>query len=171
LALDQATLSGWSVLDSEQKNDKQVVAKGLINLKDFDKPYACFRQEVIQLITKFKPDCLVYEDLRSMRNVNTVKKLQQITGIVMEICEAYSLPYYEYLTVSVRAKLCKIKTGKGGRGTKMDLAHMICDLYGWEFPVDKNGNEVVKDTHWFFNETDAIGLAIYHLRYGQTKRK
>lgn len=162
MALDQATVSGWAFLI-----DDQVIAKGLINQKEFSVPYTCFRQKLLQLIDKFQPDVLIFEDLRSMRNAFTVKKLQQITGIIIETCESIPIPYYEYLTVSVRAKLCIKKTGNKGRGTKADLAHMICYKYNWQFPVDKKGNEVTKDTHEFFNISDAIGLGLYHYKYGK----
>jgi Holliday junction resolvasome RuvABC endonuclease subunit len=162
LAIDQATLSGWVVL-----GDEQVIAKGLINLKEFDFPMASFRQTLILLINKYNPEFLVFEDLRSMRNAITTRKLQQITGIIMEVCETQHLPYREYLTVSVRAKLCTIKTGERGRATKFDLAHRICVLFNWDYPVDKKGNEVKNDQHEFFNITDAIGLGLYHLKYGR----
>ena len=155
-------MSGYAVFDGEHIFDK-----GLIDLKKVEFPFAEFRQTLIKLINEYKPDVLVYEDLRSMRNAFTVRKLQQLTGIVMEVCESHSLPYREYLTVSVRAKLCTTKTGKGGRATKFDLAHRICDLYDWEYPIDKNGNEVKNDQHQFFNLTDAAGLGLYHIKFGK----
>jgi Holliday junction resolvasome RuvABC endonuclease subunit len=166
LAIDQATLSGWVVM-----KDEQVIDKGLIDLKKFSFPYAEFREILIKLTIKYNPDVLVFEDLRSMRNAFTVRKLQQITGIVIEVCESLHLSYQEYLTVSVRAKLCKIKTGERGRATKFDLAHMVCDLYDWDYPIDKNGNEVTKKEHDFFNISDAIGIGLYHYRYGIGKNK
>jgi Holliday junction resolvasome RuvABC endonuclease subunit len=154
-------VSGWAILD-----DEQVIAKGLINQKEFSVPYACFRQTLIKLIERYQPDVLVFEDLRSMRNAFTVRKLQQITGIVIEVCETLYLPYQEYLTVSVRAKLCIIKRNKG-RATKFDLARMICNKYDWDYPVDKKGNEIKNEQHKFFNLTDSIGLGLYHLKFGK----
>jgi Holliday junction resolvasome RuvABC endonuclease subunit len=151
--------------------DEQVINKGLINIKEFDLPYASLRQKLLQLITKYEPEVLVFEDLRSMRNAFTVRKLQQITGVVIETCESHHLPYHEYLTVSVRAKLCKTKTGERGRATKFDLARMICNLYDWDYPVDKKGNDVTKKEHEFFNISDAAGIGLYHYKYGKVVDK
>jgi Holliday junction resolvasome RuvABC endonuclease subunit len=54
---------------------------------------------LLQLIVKYEPNVLVLEDLKSMRNAHTVRVLQRITGIVIEVCESHHLPYREYLTV------------------------------------------------------------------------
>jgi hypothetical protein len=44
---------------------------------------------------------------------------------------------------------------------------MVCNLYSWDYPVDKRGNEIKNNTHEFFNLTDAAGLGLYHLKYGK----
>lgn len=100
-----------------------------------------------------------------MRNAFTVRKLQQITGVVKEVCETYNVPYHECLTVTVRSKLCTVKTGEKGRATKFDLAREVCSFYDWEYPLNKNGTEIKNAQHKFFNITDAAGMGLYYLKY------
>lgn len=121
--------------------------------------------KILGLIDTYKPDIILFEDLRSMQNAQTVRKLFKFTGIIEEIAQTLQIKYCECLTVSVRAKLCETKTGPRGNGTKFDLCKMLCKKYDWEYPVDKKGNEVTNKEYWFFNISDAVGNGIYWLRY------
>lgn len=162
LAIDQASLSGWSFFI-----DDKLIDKGLIDIKKHEYPLASFRAEIVFLIYKHNPDVIVFEDLVSMRNAKSVRKLQRITGVLEEVSQFYNIKYFEYPTVSVRSKLCPIKTGEKGRATKFDLARVVCNKYNMEYPLKKNGEEVTDPQAEFFNLSDSVGLAMYHLRYGK----
>ena len=144
-------MSGWSVL-----NDDMLIDYGLINANKESEPLYFFRTEIIKLITNYKPNIIVWEDLKSMRNLKTVRRLSEFTGNLREICEEFNIPYLEAFTGSVRAKICTQK-GSGNRGTKTkeDVATVIVDKYELEIPETK------KDKDIFFNITDSIAMGLY----------
>ena len=129
---------------------------GLINATKEPKPLYFFRTEIIKLITNYKPNIIVWEDLKSMRNLKTVRRLSEFTGNLREICEEYDISYLEAFTGSVRAKVCTQK-GSGNRGakTKEDVANVVVDKYGLEIPATKKEKDI------FFNITDSIAMGLY----------
>lgn len=152
MSIDQATLSGWSVL-----NNDVLVGYGLIDTSKKSKPLYFFRTEIIKLISDNKPDIIVWEDLKSMRNLKTVRRLSEFTGNLREICEEFGLLYLEAFTGSVRARVCNHKKGSGKRGTKTkeDVAEVIASKYELEIPETKKEKEI------FFNITDSIAMGLY----------
>ncbi|NLE05092.1 MAG: crossover junction endodeoxyribonuclease RuvC [Crenarchaeota archaeon] len=144
-------MSGWSVL-----NDDMLIDYGLINANKKPEPLYFFRTEIIKLITNYKPNIIVWEDLKSMRNLKTVRRLSEFTGNLREICEEYKISYLEAFTGSVRAKVCTQK-GSGNRGakTKEDVANVIVNKYELEIPETKKDKEI------FFNISDSIAMGLY----------
>jgi Holliday junction resolvasome RuvABC endonuclease subunit len=172
LNIDQAkNISGYSVL-----NDLQLVDRGLINLKGIDNRMPIYTQTIIKLISQHEPDVICFEDLKTNQNPDTIRDLAEMTGIIKLIAESQKIPWRKYIPVSIRAKLCTKKTGAGGRGTKTDLAERICELYNIEFPYDEifgtytkgknKGKPKINFDHEFLNQTDAIGIGLYHYHYG-----
>lgn len=162
LAIDQSsTTSGYAFLE-----DKELVKYGTF----YSRPnYAIkFSNKVKRLIDYFKPDIVVWEDLKGNRNVRTVRMLAEVTGILRLICEEKNMEYREYIPISVKAKVVKKKgSGDRGRKTKMDLAEEICALYGITLPSGvfgktKTGLIKIREQHEFFNITDAIALGLYY---------
>lgn len=151
MSVDQATLSGWSIL-----NNDMLLDYGLIKAGEEPEPLYFFRTEVIKLITNYKPNIIVWEDLKSMRNVHTVRRLSEFTGNLREICEEFEIPYLEAFTGSVRAKVCTQK-GSGNRGvkTKEDVANVIVNKYELVMPETKKEKDI------FFNITDSIAMGMY----------
>jgi Holliday junction resolvasome RuvABC endonuclease subunit len=125
-----------------------------------------FSQNLLKLIDTYHPDMIGWENLKSDNNPNTIRLLGEYTGILREMCESLDIPYQEAVPISIKAKIVKTKgSGKRGRKTKTDLAMEICRKYNLEYPVNKSGPNkgcpVTRDTHEFFNITDAIGIALY----------
>lgn len=146
-------------------------------LKDQEKRMAFFRQTILLLINKYKPDIICWEDLKTNRNADTIRTLGEPTGILREVCETYNIQYREYIPASIKAKLCIIKTGNCGRATKADLGLQIAEIYNLKFPYEEiftvfnrgknKGKQKINEQHSFLNETDAIAIGLYHIRYGK----
>jgi Holliday junction resolvasome RuvABC endonuclease subunit len=167
LSIDQAThLSGYSVMNERE----ELITYGIINLDEDSRPMFYFKRKIIELINKYNPDVICWEDLKSDRNADTIRKLGKMVGILQELCEELEISYKQYIPVSIRAKLCDVKTGTGGRGTKFDLARKICKLYNINYPTKKDGSEITNAQHEFFNKSDAIGIGLYHIRYGENRK-
>lgn len=162
LAVDQSSsIAGWAVLDNDC-----LAGYGLIDMTDSDKHLFVFNQNIIKLINEFKPDMMVWENLKTNQNADSIRKLGEFTGHLRFLCEERNIPYREIVPISVKAAIVKTKgSGTKGRKTKADLARKICDLYELDFPINKagpnKGKPVTNENHVFFNITDAIGLALY----------
>jgi Holliday junction resolvasome RuvABC endonuclease subunit len=152
-------------------NDEILIAYGIIDLTKSVTPMLCFYQEVKRLIKEYEPEIICWEDLKTDRNADTIRCLGKMVGVLQLICEKLDMKYAQYIPISIRAKLCTIKTGKGGRATKFDLARVLCNKYDIRYPIKKNGEEVTNAQHEFFNKTDAIGIGLYHYRYGNVVKK
>jgi Holliday junction resolvasome RuvABC endonuclease subunit len=189
LSVDQASiLCGFAIMI-----DNKLINYGLIQLKEASEQY---QKEIIKEVNRlkkndsrflyfetknngllalreylisFNPEFLVWEDLKTNINPDTIRLLGEYTGVLREYCQEFKINYREYIPASIRAKLCSQKTGKRGRGTKQDLARDICKQYDIIHPTKKDGSTVTSDAHPFFNVTDAIGVLEYHLKYGGKK--
>lgn len=91
LSIDQSSrVSGWSFFDGEK-----LVEYGKIDLQgDIDDRLVQFRKEVLELINKYKPTDIAFEDIqlqkevngvKSMNNIQTFKILAMIFGVLLEI--------------------------------------------------------------------------------------
>jgi hypothetical protein len=148
-----------------------------------------FKDSVYNLIEEYCIKEFCCEDLKSDRNPDTVRTLGKMDGMLEYVCEQYDFQCNKYIPASIRAKLCinkteKItKTGKKRKvGTKLDLAETICKLYpewGLVIPYDEivkvhvrgknKGQQYIDDDCEFLNQTDAIGIGLYHFGYGDGK--
>lgn len=95
LALDQSSkCSGWSVFE-----DKKLLAFGHFTFDDEDIGQRLFkiREKVKELISKFKPNHVIFEDIQLQdnigNNVQTFKILAQVYGIVSELLTELKIPY------------------------------------------------------------------------------
>jgi hypothetical protein len=146
--------------------------------------------KVLFLINKYKPDVILWEDLKTNQNPDVIRDLGKMDGILQYICEEWNYNYNKYIPISIRAKVCinktitTTKTGKKvKKATKLDLAETICSLYpewGLVIPYDKivkvhtrgknKGQEYVDDDCEFLNVTDSIGIGLYYFKYGEGKK-
>jgi Holliday junction resolvasome RuvABC endonuclease subunit len=191
LAVDQASiLCGFTKFE-----DGKLINYGLIQLREASEQY---QKEITKEVNRLKkiddrfvnfvtqsesllalraylifmkPDLLLWEDLKTNINADTIRLLGEYTGVLREYCQEFKIDYREYIPVSIRAKLCTLKTGKKGRGTKQDLARDICKLHNIIHPTKRDGSLVTSDSHPFFNITDSIGIMEYHLKYGNCGKK
>lgn len=138
---------------------------GLIDLTYTDKRMFELRKTVVQLISQYNPEAILWEDLKGNRNIDTVRKLGEPTGILRELSEEFAIPYYEYKPVTVKSVCCYTNN-------KIKLGMYIAEKYGLMFPKDeifkvvskgKNKGTIRENkNHPFLNITDAIALGLCH---------
>lgn len=166
LCIDQATVSGFAFF-----HDENLMSCGIWDFKKDDLPLCSLYNQVNEEIDSCCPDKIIFENLKTNRNADTIRRLAEFTGVIRLICELRKIPYEEYIPVSVRSKICTIKTGKNGHATKIDLAREICRRFGWSFPIDRHGKEITNEQNKFFNQSDAVALGLYYLLGGNLDRR
>lgn len=146
LAFDQATrTSGWSVFE-----DKELVAHGTFTFTDNDLGVRLYkiRQKVIELVNKYIPDKIVFEDIQlqqgAVNNVVTFKSLAEVFGIIYEFATESGIDNEAILAGTWRK-------GLGIAGRKRD--EQKDNAQKWVF--DNCGIRVVED------EADAICIGAY----------
>lgn len=159
LAIDQSSsCSGWANMDENGLKDC-----GLIDLKGRKEKLYYLRTSVNELYKKFKPEILLWENLKGSSfgrgkkysNPDTTRVLGEVTGVLRCFAEEYNIPYIEYVPSTVKSVCCSTKD-------KVILGYYIADLYGLQIPVLKSGKNkgqyIKNKSHKFFNITDAIAL-------------
>lgn len=108
LALDTATHScGYAVFDGVSP-----ICWGVLKEKDklLGKRLSGLYGSILQLVRKYGVDHIVFEDTNELRNVQTLKKLCYLHGIVMAICFQENISYSSMLPSEWRKRL-SFKTG------------------------------------------------------------
>ncbi len=148
LALDQSSrITGWSVFE-----DNKLIDYGKFTLDDtnIETRLLKFRNYVINLINKYKPDEVAYEDIQLQtnvaNNVQTFKVLAEIYGVLSELLTEMHLPHTSVLSTSWKSTL-GIK-GKSRQEQKQNAQRYIIDKYK------------IKPTQ---DECDSICLGEYYL--------
>ena len=90
LAFDQSTkISAYSIFI-----DGKYVECGLIDLhkiKDTSERIRAMGVELCKIITKYKPDKIVIEEVAQQSNALTLKLLARIQGIIIGFCAAHNI--------------------------------------------------------------------------------
>lgn len=93
LAFDQSTkISAYSIFI-----DGKYVECGLIDLhkiKDTSERIRAMGVELCKIITKYKPDKVVIEEVAQQSNALTLKLLARIQGIIIGFCAAHNIETY-----------------------------------------------------------------------------
>lgn len=153
LALDISTKStGWFVT----KRSCDVIAPdpGL----SFPEKLAVFRENVVYLVEKYKPDVVVIEDTYLRFNPHTLKQLSQFAGVAMEVCGSRGIKVDTITATQARKHCC----GKQeGAFKKREVFKYFAEKYGLE--------------DWTFSEhndiTDAMALSWGYREIQGVKKK
>lgn len=155
LAIDQSTSSmGYAVMEGDN-----LVTFGILE----ERALTDYKSKLEALILDYAPEAIILEDLKGDRNVDTVRKLAEITGVIKELCESLKIHYTEIHPAHVKSVIA--------RTNKKDiLGRHISELYNLEFPYEEiytiykrgknKGKSKVNKSHRFLNITDAIALGL-----------
>lgn len=161
LSLDQARNGAWSVFNYETK---ELVGYGTFSFDAKKYTYAkaiMHIEELVEtLLISYDVGAVFIEDIQLRANVQAFKKLAQLQGVLVNLCEKHNL-LYGYVAPSQWQNFCKAR----GRNTKeIKEQVMSVDTSGKkaskvlsiQFVKDQFGIETDND-----NLADAISISYY----------
>lgn len=126
LSFDQASkISGYAFFDGDK-----LIEYGKFSLEDdnVESRLVDFREKVKELIEKYQPDEVVFEDIQEQNNIQTFKVLAEIYGIMSELLTSLKVPHSTLLASSWKSTL-KIK-GRNRSEQKRNAAQYVLNTYG-----------------------------------------
>lgn len=145
LALDQSTrCTGWCLMQ-----DKQYKSSGVLfveNLDDTIERMKLMYEEIKKIIKEVKPDVVMIEDVQYQQNIQALKTLSQLQGIIMAYLYDLNIPFYIIPSTGWKS-YCKIK-GKKREEQKKNTQKYVKNTYGLDVSED---------------EADSIGIATYSI--------
>lgn len=126
LSFDQASkTSGYAFFDG-----KELVEYGKFTLEDenVDGRLVDFREKVQELINKYQPDEVIFEDIQEQNNIQTFKVLAEIYGVMSELLTSLKIRHSALLASSWKSTL-NIK-GRNRPEQKRNAAQYVFDTYG-----------------------------------------
>lgn len=123
LALDVATTTGYySLHGSGAWNFSERLAR------NGGRQHKVFRDTLMEFITEHGIRKLVAEDISVNKHFTDIRKLSELRGILLEVCDELELPEPEFVHVSA---LKKFATGNG-RATKPEMMAACRNCYRFE---------------------------------------
>ena len=117
----------WNLTESRRRND--------------NKMHGSFRSLLIDFIRKYDIKQIVAEDVSINRHFYDLRRLSELRGVLLEVCDELNLPEPEFVNP---AALKKWATGDG-HATKSKMVE-TCKKYGY-VPTDDNAADAC---HLFF---------------------
>lgn len=142
LALDIATHTGyfslheagvWNFTESKRRND--------------NKMHGAFRVMLMAFIRRYGIRRIVAEDVAVNRHFYDMRRLAELRGILLEVCDELDLPEPEFVNP---ATLKKFATGDG-RATKEQMIAACKNKYGI-VPVDDNAADACHLYHYYIRK-------------------
>lgn len=134
LSFDQASkTTGWACFQ-----DNKLLTYGKFTLDDDDVGIRLtkFRIKVQELINKYHPDEVVFEDIQEQNNIQTFKVLAQVYGVMLELLTSIKMPHSTLLAVQWKSDL-KIK-GKARAEQKRNAQQYVQNTYNIKATQDES---------------------------------
>ncbi|MDD5018304.1 MAG: crossover junction endodeoxyribonuclease RuvC [Eubacteriales bacterium] len=140
-------LMGYGVISSAD-NKIALLECGTIVTKaqmPFPRRLAVIHENIKQLLGKYDPDCIAFEELFSGKNVKTVIQVAQARGAAMAAAFGTGAELYEYTPMQIKQAVVGY-----GRADKKQVQEMVRLLLGME--------EIIRPD----DAADAVACAICH---------
>ena len=154
LGIDPGTATvGYGVLDSSGRGGQEslrYIASGIITTpKEFSpgRRLSIIRNDMISLITEFKPDLLAIESIFFFKNAKTVIPVAQARGVIMEAAESMGVESFGYTPMQVKMHLTGF--GRADKSMVQATVQQLLDLPAIIKPDDA---------------ADAVAIAVCHAR-------
>lgn len=157
LAFDQSTkISAYSVF-----TDGKYTECGIIDLhktKDTSERIRAMGVELCKIITTYKPDKVVMEEVAQQSNALTLKLLARIQGIIIGFCAAHNIETY-IIEPSKWRSVLQFKQGAGVKRQELKAQSIeyIKNAYNLDLSEDECESICINDAAhkiYFFNEDD-----------------
>jgi len=148
LAVDQSTAKcGYAIYNTEQGRFVNTGAHDIPKNADVDARISYIKHWLMKLITYYKPDLVISEDIQYQNNQRTYKVLAELLGVICNSFFETKLRYQVVPPVTWKS-YCGIKS-KARKDQKQETVAMVMDKFGIRASED---------------EADAIGLCAYGAR-------
>lgn len=158
LGIDPGTgRTGWGIIEENGTKTIQYISHGCITTdQEFamaDRLYALFN-EVNKLITMYKPDQIIVEQIFFARNAKTAISVAQARGVILVCAASYSIPTYEYTSLTVKKSL-----SGSGKSDKKEMQTVVRKV------LEKDVEKLLFNTKdkGFDDSADALAIAIHHV--------
>lgn len=147
LSLDQASIkTAWSFFLDKELKDYDLI--NISKIKDKTQRFDKMLSSIINIINKYKPDIVVFEDVSLQTNVSTLVVLSRIQGCIISECIKNNILYCIYKPSTWR----KILNFKQGRGiARKELKQQAIDFIRTKFDITNINDDIA--------ESICIGLA------------
>lgn len=144
IAFDQASLTAYSLIDSDNEELLDYGYKDFNKIKDYDERVLNIKKWINEIIQKTKPEAFALEDVQQQVNANTFKKLSELLGVLKNnFCEN------EYLYLIIAPTQWKSHLKIKGRKRQEQKENTV------KFIKQKYGIDVSEDI------ADSIGIGLY----------
>ena len=147
---------GWGVVDAEAGKQRLVECGALITPPDmpFHRRLHHLFVGVKELIVKYQPAEIVFEELFFAKNITTAMAVASARGVALCACSDSGLPLYEYTPMQIKQAV----TGYG-KADKMQVQQMVKMML--------NLPEVIRPD----DAADAVAAALTHAASGRMKEQ
>ncbi len=147
---------GWGIINSE-RGRQQLIDVGCILTtpkQRFSERLLQISNETTELLTRYQPDEIAFEELFFAKNVTTALTVGAARGVCISACAAYSNRLYEYTPMQVKQAVAGY-----GNADKKQMQLMVKHLLSMK--------EIVKPD----DAADALAVAITHAATGPAKEQ
>jgi len=156
LGIDPGTAAtGWGAIKNvKRRNSKKVfelLQYGCIRtspLLKMPNRLLLLRDELSEIIGKFKPDSIVVERLFFNTNTKTAISVGQARGVIMLLAAEHKVEFFEYTALQAK----KVLSGYG-RATKIEMQEVTAKYLGVEGKIRPD------------DAADALAMAIFHGKF------
>lgn len=135
LGIDPATIdTGWSVLSDNLDYGLIHVSKS----KPIEKRLLVIYNKLQEIINEYLPEVVVLEDQFLGRNVDTLKKLSWVRGVIMLLATQNNIPIVTLTPTEIK----RTTTGKGNAG-KEAIRKSVSFLFGIKEKLNENVSDAI----------------------------
>lgn len=157
LGIDPGTgRTGWGVINHEVEDRIVYVSHGCVVTPQehlMQDRLLTLHEELIGIIQKFTPDCIVVEQIFFGINARTAISVSQARGVVMLACAQGKLPMFEYTPLAV-----KHLVAGSGKTDKKEMQKVVRSL----LDIDDSVLSFSAKDKAFDDAADALAIAIHH---------
>lgn len=139
---------GYGVIDYKNINNFQLLDYGIISTKagiPFIKRLKIISDGIEELIYRFSPDSIAFEELFFNKNVKTAIEVAQARGVSLLAAYKYTEEIYEYTPLQVKQAV--VGYGRADKNQVQQMIKILCNL-----------NEIPRPD----DAADAVAIAICH---------
>ncbi|HHX22227.1 MAG TPA: crossover junction endodeoxyribonuclease RuvC [Clostridiales bacterium] len=143
---------GWGVVDVERGMPHYVACGTITTTPDtlFPQRLVSIRTDVENLLARYKPDHIVFEELFFARNVTTAFTVGAARGVAITVCAAYTNQLYEYTPMQIKQAV--VGYGHAEKQQVQQMLRMILKL-----------SDIIKPD----DAADAVAAAVTHAHTGR----